>query len=266
MNREDVKQVVKDTVRSSIREFAKKSLKKKQKFQILDLIIPRERKIRSIVGGMETSLGTTLWEPLAKALALKNDFVVIPDKLLCPVNIPSNLSNMLHMVIDDRKKNGGTYNAVKSHDEIKNVCQAFITRPIDSFEKPPKGRGVDIWLRKNGIDYFFDTKTVQPNLSSFTACMEQVLSWYAYYYSRNPAGSAQARIVFPYNPHQGHDFWEKAMGKGRPLEKDSEGWVEGQFWDFCSGVEGTFPLIKDAFTELKESKELEKTLDDMLSS
>ena len=81
MNKAEVKTVVKDTVKASIREFARKSLKKKQKFQILDLIIPRERKIRSIVGGMETSLGTTLWEPLAKALSSQNGFEVVEDKL-----------------------------------------------------------------------------------------------------------------------------------------------------------------------------------------
>ena len=37
---------------------------KSKVFQPLDLLIPNERQIRSIVGGLETSLGTTLWEAL----------------------------------------------------------------------------------------------------------------------------------------------------------------------------------------------------------
>lgn len=51
----------------NIEGYARRSLKKNRKFQILDLLIPNERKIRSIVGGLETSLEPTLWEPLAKA-------------------------------------------------------------------------------------------------------------------------------------------------------------------------------------------------------
>ena len=60
MNKEEIKRITKATIVDSISGFAVKSLKKKAKFQILDLIIPKERKVRSIVGGMETSLGTTL--------------------------------------------------------------------------------------------------------------------------------------------------------------------------------------------------------------
>ncbi len=73
----EAKRIIRETVKTSIISFAHRALTKKAKFQILDLIIPKERKIRSIVGGLETSLGTTLWEPLAKALAKENGFQVI---------------------------------------------------------------------------------------------------------------------------------------------------------------------------------------------
>lgn len=263
LDEQQARQIIKDTVRESILSFAKRALTKKPKFQILDLIIPRERKIRSIVGGLETSLGTTLWEPLAKALAKENGFEVVEANLECPVNMPSNLNNVLQTIIDERKRKSGMYTATTSHEEIKRVCHAFVNRPIEAFEQAPKGRGVDIWLRKNGVDYFFDTKTVQPNLSALVSCMEQVLNWYAFYYSRNPLQEAQARIVFPYNPHEG-DFWAKTIGRGEPLEKDTEAWVENQFWDFCSGMENTYALIVDAFNELRETKELESSLNMIL--
>lgn len=265
MDRNQAKEIIKTTVSQSIKDFAKRSLSKKPKFQILDLIIPKERKIRSIVGGLETSLGTTLWEPLAKVLASKNGFLVVDEKLQCPTNMPSSLNNALQSIIDDRKKDGGVYDALSSHQEIKKICQAFIARPIESFENPPKGRGVDVWLKKDGINYFFDTKTVQPNLSSLTGCLEQVLNWYAYYYSKSPEGRAQSRIVFPYNPSPEKSFWDGVMGKGKPLEADNEAWVENQFWDFCSGLNNTYGIITEAFTELRESGDLEVTLNQLLN-
>jgi Type II restriction endonuclease, TdeIII len=259
----EVKRIIKETVKSSILAFAQKQLRKRPKFQILDLIIPKERKVRSIVGGLETSLGTTLWEPLAKALASQNGFTIKAEKLESPVNIPASLSQTLQLIIDDRKRDGGTYDAASSHEAIKNACQAYIRRPINGFEKPPKGRGVDIWLVKDNVNYFFDTKTVQPNISALTACMEQVLTWYAYFYSRFPQENAESRIVFPYNPYSGN-FWDKIIGKGKPLAQDHEAWVEGQFWDFCSGIDNTYNLIKAGFDELRESGELEESFRQLL--
>jgi hypothetical protein len=259
LTRKKAKEIIKKTVKESILSFVKKNLKKKPKFQVLDLIIPKERKIRSTVGGLETSLGTTLWEPLTKALARENGFEVIAEKLQSPTNIPSSLNNTMQTIVDDRKKKDGSYDAESSHEAIKKICQTFIKRKIESFEPAPKGFGVDIWLKKDGINYFFDTKTVQPNLGTLSKCMEQVLTWYAYFYSRFPTEKAEARIVFPYNPYSG-DFWNSVMGKGKPLEKDNEAWVEDQFWDFCSGIKGTYSIIKESFVELENSKELEKEL------
>lgn len=180
--------------------------------------------------------------------------------------MPSNLNNTLQSITDDRKADGGLYDAEGSHNEIKRVCQSFKHNPIQNFKKPKSGRGVDIWLVKDGINYFFDTKTVQPNLSALTGCLEQVLGWYAYYYSKFPEGSAQGRIVFPYNPTPNKSFWEGVMGRGKPLEPDAEGWVEDQFWNFCSGIEDTYSLITESFGEITDSGVLETTLDNLLNN
>lgn len=262
----DIKIIVKSTIISSIENFAKKSLNRKPKFQILDLIIPKERKIRSIVGGLESSLGTTLWEPLAKALAEKNGFNVIDQDLMCPTNMPSVLNNTLQSITDDRNAGGDVYDAEGSHDSIKKSCQGFKSRPIDSFEKPKSGRGVDIWLEKDGVNYFFDTKTVQPNLSTLIGCLDQLLGWYAFYYARYPDGNAQGRIVFPYNPTPEKSFWDGVIGGGKPLEPTTEAWVEDEFWDFCSGFDGTYSIITESFTEIRDSGELKDVLDKLLNS
>lgn len=260
-----IQNITKNTIISSIENFAKKSLKTKAKFQILDLIIPDERKIRSIVGGLETSLGATLWEPLGRALAEENGFQVFRKDLMMPANMPAILSNALQTVIAERNGDSGLYNAKTSHDAIRNACQAFKKSPIDSFKKPKSGRGVDIWLKKNEINYFFDTKTVQPNLSGLTNCLEQVLCWYAYFYSQNPDGQAEGRIVFPYNPTPETTFWDSVIGKGKPLEAGAEAWVEDEFWDFCSGYKGTYSIIKKSFSDIRASGELSEVLDHLLA-
>lgn len=267
MNRIEMKDIIKNTVKTSILSYAQQSLRqKKKKFQILDLIIPKERLIRSIVGGMETAMGTTLWEPLARNLAKENGFQVVTANLMCPANMPAGLAGTLSAIIEDRMHNNGLYNATDSHNEIKRVCRTFRTNPIDRFIPAPKGTGVDIWLRRDGIDYFFDTKTVQPNLRTLRSCMEQILTWYAYYYARNPDGEAFARIIFPYNPNPEGDFWHNVTGRGRPLEPDNEGWVQDQFWNFCSGHDDTYAVIRESFIELKKSGELEDSIESLLNN
>ncbi len=197
LTRQRAKEIAKNTVKESIIAFARNKLGKKPKFQILDLIIPKERKIRSIVGGLETSLGRTLWEPLAKGLAIEDEFEDIYKTLESPINIPSNLNNTIQNIIDDRKRKNGVYNATSSHAEIKRICQIFRERPIEGHEKAPKGFGVDVWLKKGGVNYFFDTKTVQPNIGSLTKFMEQIINWYAFFIPKTRLKMLRQELFFP---------------------------------------------------------------------
>lgn len=254
---QEVFNLVRETVISSLTNFIQNRMGVEPNFQILDLIIPTERRIRSVVGGMETSLGTTLWEPLAKNLAQLNGFEIIQENLLSPTNMPGNLQNTVQLLVEGRNNRNQLYNAEYCHDRIKEVCQNFLINPINDFSRAPRGFGVDIWLRKDNINYFFDTKTVQANVGGYSRCFNQILNWYSYFYSRYPDGNASARIVFPYNPYGNVNFWTRTIGRGWPLEPDNEGWVENQFWDFCSGIENTYQIILDAFNDISSTGDLE---------
>lgn len=253
---DDVFNLVRQTVINSISNFIIHRANVVPNFQVLDLIIPIERKIRSIVGGLETSLGTTLWEPLAKNLARLNGFEVINENLKKPAIMPANLTNTLQIVLDGRNDRNEAYNSTFCHDRIKEICQPFNNNPIANFVNPPTGYGVDIWLKKDGVNYFFDTKTVQSNVGGYSRYFTQLINWYAYFYSQFPEQNASARIVFPYNPYGNENFWDKTIGKGWPLEPNTEAWVENQFWDFCSGIPNTYQIIHDAFVSISESGEL----------
>ena len=260
LTREEVFEISRQTVIESVSNFIGQRANRVPNFQILDLIIPTERRIRSVVGGMETSLGTTLWEPLAKNLARRNDFEVINENLLSPSNMPASLQSTLQIVTDGRINRNPLYTAQYCHDRIREVCNSFIQQPITNFTTAPRGFGVDIWLRKDGVNYFFDTKTVQSNVGSYSKCFSQVLNWYAYYYSQFPEGHASARIVFPYNPYGQVNFWSRTIGRGWPLEPTNEGWVENEFWDFCSGLQNTYEIIYNSFISISESGELEEII------
>ncbi|QEK99463.1 TdeIII family type II restriction endonuclease [Olivibacter sp. LS-1] len=261
--RNEIYIIVRQTVINSITGFIRNRKNVAPKFQILDLIIPTERKIRSIVGGMETSLGTTLWEPLAKALARENGFEVINENLLCPSNMPAILENTVNLLIDGRNNRNPLYDAKYCHDRIREVSQNFLINPINDFKLPPNGFGVDVWLRKDDVNYFFDTKTVQANVGTYAKFLSQVLNWYAYFYSKYPTGRASARIVFPYNPYGEVNFWQRTIGRGWPLEPTNEGWVKDEFWDFCSGIDDTYSIIQEAFANISQTGDLEDIIQEI---
>lgn len=264
--KEEVFKISRETVVYSVTNFIQNRIDIEPNFQILDLIIPIERKIRSIVGGMETSLGTTLWEPLAKNLAGLNGFEVINENLEKPAIMPANLQNTLNIVVEGRHSKDEVYSSEYCHNRIKEICRTFVNNPIPRFVPASKGFGVDIWLKKDGINYFFDTKTVQPNVGSYTKYFDQIINWYAFFYSQEPLGAAQARIVFPYNPYGKNNFWEKTMGGGWPLEPYHEGWVENEFWDFCSGVENTYEIIHSAFQSIARDGDLNQKFQEIFYS
>jgi hypothetical protein len=258
--RNQIFESTRNTVVRSVINFCRRPQNIRPNFQILDLIMPTERRIRSIVGGLETSLGTTLWEPLSKELALLNGFEIIEHRLQAPQIMPANLSQTLSIINSERLDGNQIYSAEYCHDQIKRACQPFLNNPIQGFVNPPSGYGVDIWLRKDGVDYLFDTKTVQPNVGAYTKYLNQLMNWYAYYYSRYPSGNASARIVFPYNPYNDQDFWARAQGHGFPLIHPDEAWVEGEYWDFITGLEGAYAIIYEVFQSIAESRELETSL------
>lgn len=264
--RDEIFDIAKRTVISSISNYIESRRNTVPNFQILDLIIPVERKIRSIVGGMETSLGTTLWEPLAKNLAVLNGFEVIEQNLQKPAIMPANLQSTLQIVVEGRNSKNPVFSASNCKSRIVEICQSFVDNPIASFVDAPKGFGVDIWLKKDNVNYFFDTKTVQPNVGTLSKCFEQVINWYAFFYSRFPQDNAEARIVFPYNPFEEENFWDKTIGGGWPLEQENEAWVENEFWDFCTGYQGTYGVIKSAFEAVAEGGELNQLIKDIFYS
>src|ERR687885_964520 len=88
-----LKAEIKQSIEASIRKFFRR--KKVKVTHVLDLIFPVERRIRSLIGGLETSMGTTVWEPVAKVLAKANGFTVEDRKLLMPEPFPKVLSDAI---------------------------------------------------------------------------------------------------------------------------------------------------------------------------
>lgn len=244
------------TLREEIKQNLKKSLHKHVAgfnygtIHPLDLLIPKERKIRSIVGGLETSIGTTVWEPIAKTLAHHNGFEVLDEKILKPDPMPEELAIELGSLISLRENKTTWISASECKRRLQEICSKINTNGI-KYVPPASGTGVDIFLKKDGIYYAFDTKTVQPNVGSLKSFNKQILEWYAYSVCKNPEIQIECKIAYPYNPHSG-TFWSYTPHTVGVLQPSVDALVENEFWDFLSGYKNTYQMITQIFQELSE--------------
>ncbi|UKO96729.1 TdeIII family type II restriction endonuclease [Nostoc sp. UHCC 0870] len=248
---EYTKQKIKENLKKSIRAFFKN--KEVQNYQVLDDIFPIERRIRSLIGGLETSLGTTCWEPIAKTLAEINGFEIITKKILRPEPFPQKLQHEFNKLVYEResKPNNKRVLTEECIQRLKEAALKTNQEDIIKYTSPPSGTGVDIHFCKNGVEYIFDIKTTQPNQGNFKGFNRQLLEWYAYRYVENPYANLEARIAIPFNPFK--KSWyehQKSMLSNSPLDINRDIWVENEFWDFCSGRENTFEQLKSLFVEL----------------
>jgi hypothetical protein len=248
---EHIKEIIKENLKKSIRNFFKG--KKIENYQVLDDIFPNERRIRSLIGGLETSLGTTFWEPIAKTLAKLNGFEIVTTKILRPDPFPQILQNELDKLVDERenKPNQMRVTTEECIQRLKNAASKINSQEIIRFTSPPTGTGVDIHFAKDGIEYIFDIKTTQPNQGDFKGFNREILEWYSYKFAQDPNANLEARIAIPFNPFQKSWYTtQKSKLSSSPLDISKDIWVEDEFWNFCSGEESTFEQLKSLFFEL----------------
>jgi hypothetical protein len=241
---------IKDSLRLSLVKYVKAF--KYGTIHPLDYLIPKERKIRSIVGGLETSMGTTVWEPIAKSIASYNGFEVLSEKILKPDPMPPELASELAALISLRESKSTWVSADECISRLRTVSKKLDSlRESVRYIAPPAGTGVDIFFKKDGVHYAFDTKTVQPNVGAIKGFNKQILEWYAYSIFRNPEIDIKCAIAYPYNPFK-NDFWSHTPHTLGVMQPNVDAFVENEFWDFLSGEEYTYETIKKILIELNE--------------
>lgn len=218
---------------------------------LLDLLFPEERRTSSIMGGLQTSLGTQLWESLAKIIAESNGFTIRETSdVKMPRPIPQGLATIIDSWKNKREARGASITLDGFLEDLRTTIPEIPKNNID-YESLTKGEGIDLLIEKDGVEYAFDIKTVQINAGSGLKFNSTLMKWYAFRLFQNENCKFKAYMAFPYNPYGNGTWWEHSGAKAYPLLEDDV-LVEDDFWGFLSGVPGTWGAIKEAFAELKE--------------
>jgi len=252
----DISKITIQTVKSSFFSYFACRKQPDTKHILLSKLFPEESAIRSAIGGLETSLGTTLWERIATQIASANGFTILNPKVdfLQPKKMPTSITNLIAKHKDAREVEDAN---IPMSVFIKELYSNINTLPANQLPKDfktlTKGSGVDIFLRKDNQEYVFDIKTVQINAGSGTKFNETLMKWLAFrrlhlkYLNQNY--DLHAHIVIPYDPHESSDWWTEFGDRAYPLDRN-DALLGNKFWDLLSGRSNTLEIITKAFEML----------------
>ncbi|MEJ5244487.1 MAG: TdeIII family type II restriction endonuclease [Bacteroidota bacterium] len=206
----------------------------------------------SFIHSLNTTFGTSIFEPVAETLASLK-FPVAKKQFVVGDKISEQAQNEIQHIINELTI-GGNPNKKDEIERIRNVCKQGKMNKLKTVK-------VDLFVKSNdGAIHLFDLKTAKPNISNFKDFKRTLLEWVAIYLSENPDANINSYIAIPYNPYEPEPY-ERWTLKGM-LDLDNELKVAEEFWDFLGG-EGAYLDLLNCFERV--GIELRQEIDEYFS-
>lgn len=191
----------------------------------------------SFIHSLNTNFGTTIFEPVALALAQKS-FKSATSQVKVGSEISSAAQAEIQKIIDDLTTAAASPNKKSEVERIRKVCQKGRMVKV----KPTKA---DLMLESREGEYFlFDIKTAKPNAGGFREFKRTLLEWAAVTLADSPKAKINTLIAIPYNPYEPAPYNRWTM-RGM-LDMEHELKVAEEFWDFLGG-RNTYKNLLDCF-------------------
>lgn len=225
--------VIKTCLRNKFRNYKPESNNMPFHFRLLG----KDRMVLySFIQSLNTTFGTSIFEPVAVALA-KNRFQNAQSQYVLGTTISQDSQNTIQQIMNNLTT-GATPDKEAEIKAIRKVCQQGKINQLKTVK-------VDLFVEsKDGEIFLFDLKTAKPNISNFKDFKRTLLEWVAIVLSTNPKTKVNTVVAIPYNPYEPQPY-ERWTLKGM-LDIDNELKVAGEFWDFLGG-KGVYNELLDCF-------------------
>ena len=190
----------------------------------------------SFIHSLNTTFGTSIFEPIAEIIALQK-FPEVHRQYILGKSISERAQSEIQHIINDLSV-GVNPNKLEEIERIRKVAN----EDKINFLKTVK---VDLFVKsKNNEVYLFDLKTAKPNISNFKDFKRTLLEWVAIYLFDNPNAKIHSYIAIPYNPYEPKPY-ERWTLKGM-FDLNEELLVGEEFWDFLGGA-NTYNQLLNCF-------------------
>ena len=204
----------------------------------------------SFIHSLNTTFGTSIYEPVAIALA-KDVFAEAQKGADPHIKISSEAHGVIQKILDEISTGEREPNKQKELEEIRKVSISDNMNIVNLTK-------IDVLLQDHdGIMYFIDFKTVKPNIGGFQKLKRTLLEWAAAEMARNPEIKIKTMLGIPYNPYHPKPYKRWTMRGMFDLKEEII--VAEELWDFIGG-KGSYDGLLDCFEQA--GIELRSTIDD----
>ncbi len=194
----------------------------------------------SFIQSLNTTFGTSIYEPVAIALA-EGRF----KKTICQEKPFNKISENAQVEIENIMRSLTTAKANPNKlTEIQRIREKSRSGKLNEV----KLTNIDIYLETYDSEkIFIDLKTVKPNIGEFKGFKRTLLEWVAAETSRNDKVNIKTAIGIPYNPYEPEPYDRWTM-KGL-FDLKEEVLVADELWDYIGG-KGTYNDLLDCFEKV----------------
>ena len=166
-------QLVEDTIRNSLRNRFKTYNPEPAVMPFHTRLLGKDRlALYSFIHSLNTNFGTTIFEPVAVALA-STHFKIAEKQTKSGTQISTKALFEIQKIMDSLTSADTKPDKEKEIELIRKVCKTGEMRTV----KPTR---VDIYLQSNSDEiYLIDIKTAKPNKGGFKEFKRTLLEWVA---------------------------------------------------------------------------------------
>ena len=236
--KQNIKELLSNKIETKLKSYGRETTS----MPFLARLIQDNEKIAaySFIHSMATTLGMSIYEDVSVIIASETC-----DEAFRNYGVGGAISKEQKSVIGNiiaKLRNGEREANIQK--EIKEVLSA--SSKNGEFQK--SGNIADFYMKRKEKEYFFEIKTVKPNIDVFEKSKTKLLEWVA-----RRRKQVNVYLVFPYNPYHPepyHRFTEVGM-----MNPPYDFLVGDEYWDFIGG-KNTFPELLKTFDEVgKDFKE-----------
>jgi len=230
-----IKDIIKTCIKNKFRKYKPESSNMPFHYRLLG----KDRMaLYSFIHSLNTSFGTSIFEPVAVALA-KNRFKKAEAQYVLGTVISQDTQNAIQQIMN-ALTTGSDPDKKMETIAIRKVCQQGKMNQLRTVK-------VDLFVEnKSGEKFLFDLKTAKPNISNFKDFKRTLLEWIGIELANDPKSNVNSLIAIPYNPYEPKPY-ERWTLKGM-LDLESELKVADEFWEFLGG-KGAYEELLGCFEQ-----------------
>lgn len=236
LTNEQIKRIennIKDSIRNKFQTYIPETSNMPFHYRLLG----RDRMaLFSFIHSLNTTFGTSIFEPVAETLASLN-FKFAQKQYVVGDTISEQAQSEIQRIMNELTI-GENPNKIEEIERIRKVCNKGLMNKLKTVK-------VDLFIQSyDGTSHLFDLKTAKPNISNFKDFKRTLLEWIAIFLARNPNANVNSYIAIPYNPYEPKPY-ERWTLKGM-LDLDNELKVAEELWDFL-GNDGAYSELLNCF-------------------